>query len=101
MTVADNGTTVSLVVGQQLTVDLAPGPGEWDRPTLSGSGLRLVSVTGGYPQLGTMRAVYRATDPGTATLSSSTDLPCLHARPRCLVAQRLWRVQFMIRSGSA
>ena len=99
LTAADTGTTVMLVTGQRLTVDLAPGPGAyaWHRPRLTGSGLRLLSVTGGYSYHGPMRAVFLATGPGTAVLSSLSDMPCLHERPRCLVAQRLWTATVIIR----
>ena len=98
LTAADTGATVTLVTGQRLTVALASGPGAyaWHRPRLTGSGLRLLSVTGGYPSHGPMRAVYLATGPGTAVLSSVSDMPCLHERPRCLVAQRLWTATVII-----
>ena len=98
LTAADSGATVTLVSGQRLTVDLAPGPGAyaWHRPRLTGSGLRLLSVTGGYSYHGPMRAVFLATGPGTAVLSSVSDVPCLHERPRCLVAQRLWTATVII-----
>ena len=100
LTAADTGARVTLVTGQRLTVDLAPGPGaySWHRPRLTGSGLRLLSVTGGYPSHGPMRAVYLATGPGTVVLSSVSDMPCLHARPRCLVAQRLWTATVIIQA---
>jgi hypothetical protein len=99
LTAADTGATVTLVTWQWLTVDLAPGPGAyaWHRPRLTGSGLRLLSVTGGYPYHGPMRAVFLATGPGTAMLSSLSDMPCLHERPRCLIAQRLWTATVIIR----
>ena len=98
LTAADTGARVALVTGQQLTVDLAPGSGAyaWHRPRLTGSGLRPLSMTGGYPSHGPMRAVYLATGPGTAVLSSVSDMPCLHERPRCLVAQRLWAATVII-----
>jgi hypothetical protein len=100
LTAADTGARVTLMTGQRLTVDLAPGAGAyaWHRPRLTGSGLRLLSVTGGYPSHGLMRAVYLASGPGTAVLSSSSDMPCLHARPRCLVAQRLWTATVIIQA---
>jgi hypothetical protein len=100
LTAADDGATVTVMTGQWLTVDLAPGAGAyaWDRPRLIGSALRLVSADGGYPSPGPMQAVFLATTPGTAVVSSGSDMPCLHAHPRCLVAQRLWTVHVVVRS---
>jgi hypothetical protein len=99
LTAADTGARITLATGQRLTIDLAPGPGAyaWHWLRLTGSGLRLLSVTGGYPHHGPMRAVFLATGPGTAVLSSVSDMPCLHERPRCLVAQRLWTATVIIR----
>jgi hypothetical protein len=100
LTAADSGETVGLRTGQRLIVDLMPGPGAyaWDRPRLSGSALRLVSAAGGYPDHGRMRAVFLAAGPGTAVLSALTDMPCLHTRPRCLIAQRVWTVRVIVRA---
>ena len=97
--VADSGATVTLAVGQRLTVDLAPGSGAsaWDQLRLTGSALQLVSATGGYPSHDAIYAVFLATAPGTAVLSSASDLSCPHAHPRCLVAQRVWRATVIVR----
>lgn len=100
LTAADSGTVVELRSGDNLTVELLPGRGvyAWDRPRLTGTALRLVSVTGGYPARGAMRALFLAVRPGTAEVSASSDLPCLHSTPRCLLAQRVWAVRVIVRS---
>jgi hypothetical protein len=100
LTAADTGARVMLVTRQRLTIDLAPGPGAyaWHRPRLTGTGLRLLSVTGGYPSHRPMRAVFLSTGQGTAALSSVSDMPCLHERPPCLLAQRLWTATVIIRA---
>ena len=87
-----------MAVGKQLTVDLAPGPGAyaWDRPRLTGSSLQLVSVAGGYPTRGPMQAVFLAVAQGIAVVSTVSDMSCLHTRPRCLVAQRVWTATVII-----
>jgi hypothetical protein len=99
LTAADTGATITLIVGQRVTVDLAPEPGvyAWDQPRLTGSGLRPESVTGGYPDRGPMRAVYLAAGPGRAALSSGSDAPCLHAQPRCSILQRIWTINVIVR----
>jgi hypothetical protein len=99
LTAADDRVTVSVVTGQELTVELAPRPGvyAWQRPRLTGTALRSVSVAGGYPDRGPMRAVFLAIAPGTAVISTLSDLPCLHAQPRCAVAQRVWTATVVVR----
>ncbi|HET9079748.1 MAG TPA: hypothetical protein VFO01_04435 [Trebonia sp.] len=98
LTVADTGATVTLAAGQRLTIELAPGAGvyAWHGPRLAGDGLRLLSVTGGYPSRGLMRAALLATGPGTTVVSSFSDMPCLHEHPSCLVAQRRWTVTVVV-----
>lgn len=99
LTAASNRETITLAVGQRLTVYLVPLPGgrPWERPRLTGSGLRLVSVLGGFPAQGPMQAVFVSVAPGIATLSSLTTLTCAHAHPPCMVAARVWTVQIIIR----
>lgn len=98
LTVADTEATVTLMVGQRLTIDLAPGPGAyaWREPRLAGNGLRLLSVTGGYPSRGLMRATLLATSPGTTVVSSLSDMPCLHEHPSCAVAQQRWTATVVV-----
>jgi hypothetical protein len=101
LTVANNGTLAAVTVGQQLTVDLRPAAGvyAWDRPRLAGAALRLVSAVGGYPSRLPMQAVFLAVAPGVAVVLTASDIPCLHARPPCLLAQRLWQAQVIVRSS--
>ncbi len=98
LTTADSGAVVALRPGDNLTVELLPGPGvyAWDRPRLTGTALRQVSVAGGYPARGPMLASFLAAAPGTAEVSASSDLPCLHSRLRCLPAQREWAVRVIV-----
>lgn len=92
LTDADNGATVPVGVGQHVTVELVPEAGvyAWRPPRLAGSALRLPSVAGGYPDRRPMQAVFLAVAPGTAVISAVSDLPCLHAHPRCAAVQRVW-----------
>jgi hypothetical protein len=100
LTDANNRATVTVATGARLTIDLTSEPGAyaWDRPRLTGAGLRLVSVAGGYPARGPMMAVLLATSPGTVMVSSVGDFPCLHSRPVCALAVRSWTIQVIIRS---
>jgi hypothetical protein len=93
---ADNGKTFQLTVGQQITVVLDTPPMMWDQPTAHGSAVTRVSASGGYPGTTPAQAVFRAVSPGTAQLTSVTDMQCLHATPRCLPPQQIWSVSVVV-----
>ena len=93
LTLADGGRTVRLRVGQAVRVRLAAGGwGRWRQPVNSGPALHRTYAAGGYPGSQPAVAVFRAVRPGRATVHSVTDFACLHAHPRCMVAQRVWAV---------
>lgn len=97
VTEADNGATVRLRVGQRLHVVLAGS--QWRRPASSGDAMRLSNASGGYPTRRRADAVFLAIRTGTASVSSITDYPCLHAQPPCKVAQRIWSVQVTVHAS--
>jgi hypothetical protein len=94
--VSDDGKTIHMRVGQLVIVDLSSKGLMWDRPTASGQALRRISASGGYPTTRPARAEFRAVRPGKAGVSSVTDAKCLHAKPRCEIAQRLWHVAIIV-----
>jgi hypothetical protein len=96
VTQAGNGKTFQLTVGQQITVVLDTPSVMWDQPTAQGSALTRVSASGGYPGTTPAKGVFRAVSPGTAQLTSATDMPCLHATPRCLPPQQTWSVTVVV-----
>jgi len=101
VTTSGDGATIVVVPGQAINVVLG-GQGilTWNRPRLAGSGpgvLRQLSASGGYPSKAPARATYRAVRAGTAEIFSGTNARCLHARPPCEIAQRLWRVTVVVR----
>jgi hypothetical protein len=89
VTRADNGKTLKLTVGQQITVVLDASPMMWDQPTAQGSALTRVSANGGYHGTTPAIAFFRAVAPGTAQVTSATDMQCLHTTPRCSVPQAI------------
>jgi hypothetical protein len=101
VTTSDDGATVVVVPGQMITVVLAgQGMLSWNPPRLAESvpgSLRQLSATGGYPSKAPARTSYRAVRAGTAEVLSSTNARCLHSRPPCAVAQRLWQVTVVVR----
>jgi len=94
VTEADSGRTVHLHIGQRLRVVLGGGE-QWHRPASPGPSLRLAAASGGYPSSRPANAVFLAVRAGTASVTSMTDHPCLHAQPPFMIAQRVWsgRVQ--------
>ena len=96
VTEADSGRTVHLEVGQRLRVMLGGRGDLWHRPASSGSSLRLAAADGGYPSDRPANAVFVAVKAGTASVTSMTDHPCLHAQPPCKMAQRVWGVRVLV-----
>ncbi len=75
------GAIVELKVGEQVL--LAPGM-DWTPPTITGTSLRVVKQSGGYPSNQPMTATLLAVAPGTATIDDYTDAACFHVKPACL-----------------
>jgi hypothetical protein len=93
LTFADNGTAVTLSVGQRLDLLLPPdGLGAWDRPIIDGAGLTITTVSGGYPSATPLRVTFTAQAAGDATVRTGTDLACFHTTPKCLPPVMLWSV---------
>jgi hypothetical protein len=75
------GAVVELKVGEQVL--LAPGT-DWTPPTITGTSLRIVTQSGGYPSNQPMTVTILAVAPGTATIDDYTDAACFHVKPACL-----------------
>ncbi len=100
MTEADSGRTVHLHIGQRVRVVLGGRGEQWHRPASSGPSLRLAAASGGYPSSRPAHAVFIAVRAGTASVTSITDHPCLHAQPPCMIAQRAWSIRVLV-AGAA
>jgi hypothetical protein len=96
VTEADNGETVHLHIGQRLRVVLGDRGQQWHRPASSGQSLRLDTASGGYPTGHPADAVFLAIQAGTASVTSLTDHPCLHAQPPCKIAQIAWNIHVLV-----
>ncbi len=95
---ADSRTTVTLQVGHTLGVSLNSAY----RPlTVSGSGLTLLSSSGGYPTGQPLAALFRAVSPGTVTLTTQTDNPCFSTTPPCAISVLQWTIRVNIVGASA
>jgi hypothetical protein len=97
LTVADNGATVRLARGQSVTTNLvAQGMFSWHVPAATGSAVRQMNNSGGYPTSQPAQATFLAVNPGTATLTAMNDTACLHAHPPCLPPQQQWQVTVLV-----
>lgn len=96
VTEADSGRTVHLHIGQRLRVVLGGHGQQWHRPASTGPFLRLATASGGYPSNRPADAVFLAIRAGTASVTSMTDHPCLHAQPPCKIAQRAWSMRVLV-----
>ena len=96
VTEADSGRTIHLHIGQRLRVVLGGRGQQWHRPASHGPSLRLVAASGGYPSSRPADAAFLAVRAGTASVTSMTDHPCLHAQPPCMIAQRVWSVRVTV-----
>ena len=101
LTVADNGKTVRLNLGQVLAVRLDPAGGmSWHVPATDGTALRPASASGGYPRHGPALATFTAVAPGRVRLHSIPDAACLHSQPPCALVQRAWQVTVVVGRSS-
>ncbi|HKR67773.1 MAG TPA: hypothetical protein VJT16_02930 [Streptosporangiaceae bacterium] len=96
VTEADSGKTVHLRIDQRLRIVLGGHGMQWHRPATPDPVLHLIEASGGYPRQGPAVAVFVAIRSGTASVTSITDHPCLHASPPCKIAQRVWSIRVLI-----
>jgi hypothetical protein len=98
VTTASNGSTIAVRTGQVITVDLGSrGVLSYHQPHASGTALRRLWASGGYPARPAAMAGFRAAHAGTSELTSITDARCLHTRPRCAFPQLSWHVTVIVR----
>jgi hypothetical protein len=100
VTEADSGKSVHLRIGQRLRVVLGGHGMQWHRPASPEPTLRLADTSGGYPSASAAVAVFIAVRSGTASVTSITDHPCLHANPPCKIAQRIWSIRVLVARSS-
>ncbi|HVV76577.1 MAG TPA: hypothetical protein VHC43_11115 [Mycobacteriales bacterium] len=90
-----SGQTVRMHVGDKLKITLGAS---FRRPTSTNRAvIHRINHSGGYPTNETARATFKAMSAGKAVISSETDAPCLHATPRCEIAQQAWFVHVIVK----
>ncbi len=92
VTLADDGKTVTLKVGQRFLLDLGSGM-NWV-PTVANQ--NIVSRVAGITVINGAQGVYQADAPGTTTLMANGEPTCLHAKPACAMPNRLFSVTIVV-----
>lgn len=97
LTGSDTGRTVSLSVGQTLTVDLAGSPGRpWAEPTSTNPAV-VVRMSDSLNQgTGAAGAAFRAIAPGRVRLSATQGRTCSSTQPKCPPTTPAWVVTIRV-----
>jgi hypothetical protein len=96
VTVADNHSTVTLRVGDRLTVSLSH---EYDPPTVTPGGVLAQSdLTGGYPTDQPLLVHYLAMTAGQVDVTTRTDAPCVHQATPCPTPTVPWTIHVTVTS---
>jgi len=93
VTLAQNGQTLDLVVGERFLLQLGDGyvwAARVADPAVVGRAVNVAVVRGA-------QALYEAKQPGTTTLEASGDPPCRQARPPCAAPSLLFHIQLRVR----
>jgi hypothetical protein len=94
VTTADNQRTLNLTVGDILVVNL---PGNYVPPTVTPAGvLTLGEISGGYPTLQPLVVRYVAATPGTADVTTYTDIACNHEPTPCPSPSVPWTLHLIV-----
>jgi hypothetical protein len=90
---AARGRTVRVRVGRRIDVRL---PAQFDPPVSGGRVLARRRSAGGYPSGRPSFTEFTAARPGRDRITATTDYPCFHTTPRCLVATQVWSVLVIV-----
>jgi hypothetical protein len=92
VTLADDGKTVNLKVGQRFLLNLGEGY-DW-APTVTDQ--NVVSRVVGILVIRGAQGIYKAHAPGTVTLTASGDPTCRQSKPACAMPSRLFKVNLVV-----
>jgi predicted secreted protein len=87
VTLADNGKTISMRVGDTFTLALGDQP--WNVAVADQTVLRRLP---NFAMVRGAQGIYRAYAAGTTTLSATFTPACAQAHPACMIASMLFRV---------
>ena len=93
ITLADNGQTIELHVGERFLLNLGPGY-IW---TVNVADTSVVSRVVNVLVIRGAQGIYEASQPGTTTLTATGDPPCRQTTPPCGMPSRIFRIQITVR----
>lgn len=99
VTQADQGSTLTLRVGQSLVVKLTGSPSfRWSQPVSTAATVLGRQSGSADPTTGNSYAVFRALSRGRASIGAAQAPLCTTSRPACEIASRSWNVSVDVSS---
>lgn len=96
VTLANEGQTLTMKVGQTFTLQLGGPPPDWSVDVADPSVLAPVPTFSGSPG---SQGLYEAKNQGTTTLTATSSYPCQRAHPACMIASRLFRLTVAVQAA--
>ncbi|HEY3364942.1 MAG TPA: hypothetical protein VGK74_07825 [Symbiobacteriaceae bacterium] len=94
VTMADNGNTLELKVGDTFALVLGEAPPDWELTILDTA---VVARVPGIMPIRGSQGVFRAQKPGTTELQAVGTYPCQKETPACKIASPFFRVTIVVK----
>ena len=85
VTLANDGQTITMKVGQTFTLELGGPPPDW---TVHVTDPSILARLPNFAMVRGAQGIYQADQVGTATLTATSTYPCQQAHPACMIASR-------------
>jgi hypothetical protein len=93
VTLADNGKTITLSVGQEFLLFLDQNGMQW---TVDIEDQNVVSRVMGVMTINGSQGLFKANQSGQTSLSAVGDLPCRQSVPPCMAPSMLFQIQIIV-----
>lgn len=93
VTLADEGRTILMRVGERFTLNLGDGAA-W---VVASADPAVLDLAEGVPAPAGAQGVYEAQSPGSTTLTATNEPACRRARPPCLLPTRTFAVEVVVK----
>jgi hypothetical protein len=96
VTLANDGQTVTMKVGQTFTLALGGPPPDWTVNVADPSILRQLPTFAATPGA---QGLYGAEKAGTTTLTATSTYPCQRAHPACMIPSRAFWLTVVVEAN--